>query len=145
MKTFLSQIFLSTLILTNSVISFSQNITDLGRKSYSDIKSMQKTEACEITIGKALTYCVEDGSNITYIFKNNILNGIMFSTPFSSKSEAEIELKKEISAFSTKNRVSPYYMGGQALFRKEDLPYKVSYGLQDRSGTTYLVYYTFLE
>jgi hypothetical protein len=145
MKRLLTQIFITTLILTNCSISFSQNISDLGRKSYSDIKSMQKTDACEITIGKALTYCVEDGSNITYIFKNNILNGIMFSTPFSSKSEAEIELKKEISAFSTKNRISPYSVGGQTLFRKEDVPYKVSYGLQDRSGTTYLVYYTFLD
>jgi hypothetical protein len=126
-------------------ISFSQNINDLGIKTYSEIKSMQKTDACEITVGKALTYCVEDGSYVTYIFKNNTLNGIMFSTPFSSKSEADIELKKEISAFSTKNRISPYSVGGQTLFRKEDVPYKVSYGLQDRSGTTYLVYYTFLE
>jgi hypothetical protein len=145
MKRLLTQIFLAILILTNYSTSFSQNISDLGRKSYSDVKSMQKTDACEITIGKALTYCVEDGSNITYIFKNNILNGIMFSTPFLSKSEAEIELKKEISAFSNKNSVSPFYMGGQALFRKEDVPYKVSFGLQERSGTTYLIYYTFLE
>lgn len=126
-------------------ISFSQNINDLGIKTYFEIKSMQKTDACEITVGKALTYCIEDGSYIDYIFKNNTLNGIMFSTPFSSKSEAEVELKKEISSFSIKNEISPFYMGGQALFRKEGVPYKVSYGLQDRRGTSYLVYYTFLE
>jgi phosphoribosylformimino-5-aminoimidazole carboxamide ribonucleotide (ProFAR) isomerase len=55
MKRLLTQIFLAILILTNYSTSFSQNISDLGRKSYSDVKSMQKTDACEITIGKALT------------------------------------------------------------------------------------------
>jgi hypothetical protein len=136
---------LVTFLLTQYGISFSQNLSDLGRKSFYEIKTMQKTEACEITIGKALSYCVEDGSIVTYIFKNNFLNGIMFSTPFSSKLEAEIALKKEVADFATKNRTTPFYMGGQTLFRKQDVPFTVSYGLQDRSGSTYLVYYTFLE
>jgi hypothetical protein len=138
-------ILISILITTTLSSLFSQDIRDLGTKSFYDIKSREKTGACEITPGKALTYCVEDGSRITYIFENSILYGIMFQTPFLTKSQAEKELNREVSSFAYRNNIEPVYGNGMALFFQPDNPIAVSYGLKDYMGTTYLMYYTFLS
>jgi hypothetical protein len=135
---------LATALITQFGISYSQNISDLGRKSFYEIKAMEKMEPCEITIGKALTYCVEDGSKITYVFENNILRGVMFLTPFLSKSEAESELKKTVNNFATRNSIKPVLENGSATFYNLEIPLSVSYGLKDLSGTTYLFYFTLL-
>jgi len=125
--------------------SFSQNVRDLGKKSFQDVKNMNEIEPCDISSGESLSYCSEGGNRITYIFDNYILKGIMYQTAFLTRTKAEIELEKEVNDFSVRNNVKPVYSNNQALFYYPSNPLTVSYGLKEYNGTTYLIYYTFLS
>jgi hypothetical protein len=124
--------------------AFTQDISDLGRKSFSDIKAMYNIEPCEVTGTKVLSYCVEGGSRINYMFENNKLNGIMFLTSYLTRSQAERGLENEVSVFSDKNKIKPYFSNGSAYFYMENSPFNVSFSVIEFQGTPYLVYYTFL-
>jgi hypothetical protein len=137
-------ILITLILCINTLNLFSQDINDLGKKSYYDVKSMNNVEPCEITFGKVLTYCVTDGSRIAYLFKDNILNGIMFQTPYLTKSQAELALQKEVVNFELKNNIKPSYGNGGALFYYPNSPISVSFGVRDFKGTPYLLYYTWL-
>jgi hypothetical protein len=142
MKPFLLLVTIILIVYSNS---FSQGIKDLGKRSYYEIKAMQKVEPCEITPGKILTYCVTDGSRVVYLFKDNILNGIMFQTPFLTKSKAEEAMEREVLEFQRQIDVKPSYGNGMALFYYPNSPIAVSFGLRDFKGTTFLMYYTWLS
>ncbi len=113
--------------------------------TFQAVKNTNVTEPCEITQGKALSYCVENGNRITYIFENNKLNGIMFLTAFLTRSQAEKELIEEVNTFSTKNNMEPVHLNGMVMFYLPSSPLTVSFGIKEYKGTTYLVYYTFLS
>jgi hypothetical protein len=141
MKSILIILILFSVINT----SFSQRVSDLGRMSFYEVKSNHKDEPCDITYGKALSYCDDGGNFFTYIFNNSILNGIMFCTAFPTKSDAEAELRQEVRNFTNKNNIQPLYTGGNTYFTQEGNPLVVMYGVSDRKGTYYLVYYTYLD
>lgn len=132
----------SLVISTNFV--FCQKVTDLGKMGYREVKTSQDIEPCEVTEGKVLTYCVIDGSRVAYLFKNEVLNGIMFQTPYLSKSQAEAALEREVISFERRNSLRPAFRNGQALFSHPNSNISVSFGLRDFKGTTYLIYYTWL-
>lgn len=50
---------------------------------------------CEVTDKKIITYCIEDGSRMSFLFIDQILNGIMNMTTFSSRYAAEKVLQNE--------------------------------------------------
>ena len=53
------------------------DVTDLGKKSFSEVKNSFSIPACEVTNNEIITYCIEDGSRLSFLFKNRVLNGIM--------------------------------------------------------------------
>ena len=136
---------LSVILLLAFLESFSQNVQDLGKMSFREAKNINEIEPCDITVGKALTYCSEDGSKITYLFDNDKLYSIMFWTAFLTRSRAEIELEKEVSNFADRNNMKPAYGNGIAFFSLPSSPLTVTYALREFKGTTYLVYSTFLS
>ena len=126
-------------------ISFSQGIEDIGKKTFQDIKNMNKIKPCEITENRVLTYCVEGGSRISYIFEDNRLHGIMCLTAYLTRTLAENALEQEVNTFSKRNNITPTYTNGAALFDLSPSPLAVSYGVMGIRGTFYLCYYTFLS
>lgn len=131
-------------VLANTCL-YSQSIDDIGVKTFYEVKAMQDVEPCEVTIGRALTYCVSNGNKLSYIFENNRLKGIMFMTAFDTKIHAELELKKEVSDFYRRNEITPTYTNGITLFIIPKSKLTVTYEVKEYQGTYYLMYYTFLS
>ncbi len=129
---------ITILILFQLNISFSQTLSDIGQKSYSEIKSKNKTEACESSPEKMLTYCVSDGSKISYEFDNNILSGIIFQTLHSSKNDAEIDFKNEVSKMTKQIGIEPLYKNGAAFFYYKNSPIFYAFEVKNFQGQFYL-------
>jgi len=128
---------ISYLIIQNS---FSQiTVNDLGRKTYSQVRAIESVAPCEAD-NLIVTYCVEDGSRLSYLFKNQILDQIITMTAFPTQSSAERQLEKEISEAKTSLGVEPFLMGGQTLFNTLDSPIYVSYGMKIIDGTYFMVH-----
>jgi hypothetical protein len=121
----------------------SQSISDIGRVTYGQVKQMNYNLPCEVTEGRALTYCVEGSHKVTYIFNNNILNGIMTLTAFVSKNAAENELEKEVSNFKSRTGLIPNYSNGSAMFMKPGIAQTVTYSVKLFSDTFYMIHYVF--
>ena len=136
---------LSVILFLAFRVSFSQNIQDLGKMSFIEAKNINEIEPCDITVGKALTYCSEDGNKITYLFDNDKLYSTMFWTAFLNRSKAEIELERVISNFEIRNNTKPAYKNGSAYFFLPSSPLTVSYSIGEFKGTTYLFYSTFIS
>lgn len=116
-------------------------IEDLGNAFYNEVKNSQSVKPCEESPGKALTYCVEDGSKITYTFENYRLTGIINLTAFLLKSQAESELQNEITLYSRKWGIKPYYSNGMAMFFSNKTDISVAFGVTEIEGTYYLATY----
>ena len=121
-----------------------QRIDSFG-KTIQEIRNMHTVDPCEVTPNEVLTYCVENGDKISYMFENNKLNGLMFSTIYPTRYQAEKALENEVEAFSKEANMVPFYNNGQALFSSPDKPLSVVYGVRAFAGNIYLVYYTFLK
>lgn len=105
---------------------------------------MHTDAPCEVTPNKVLTYCVTDGSRISYVFQDNKVTGLMFLTIYLTRYKAEKALEDAVESFSKENNMTPFYNNGKAIFSKPDVPLSVSYGIGEFGGNIYLVYYTFL-
>jgi hypothetical protein len=44
-------------------------VTDLQKKSFSKVQNSFSIPACEITNNNLITYCVENGSRLSFLFK----------------------------------------------------------------------------
>ena len=122
--------------------SFSQiNVNDLGKKTFYDVKNAYTITPCEVTDRLIITYCVEDGSRLSFLFKNQILNGIMTMTAFSSKYAAENNLESEISKEKTSLGIEPYITNGKTIFNNLDSPIFITYGIEYTNQTFYTVHY----
>ena len=134
--------FLSLTILNvNAQYGRQIGLEDLGKTFYTEVKNSQSINPCEESPGKALTYCVEDGSKITYTFDNYKLTGIVNLTAFLLKSQAESELQNEINLYSRKWGIKPYYSNGMAMFFSNNTDVSVSFGITEIEGTYYLATY----
>ena len=134
--------FLSLTILNvNAQYGRQIGLEDLGKTFYTEVKNSQSIKPCEESPGKALTYCVEDGSKITYTFDNYKLTGIVNLTAFLLKSQAESELQNEINLYSRKWGIKPYYSNGMAMFFSNNTDVSVSFGITEIEGTYYLATY----
>jgi hypothetical protein len=123
--------------------AYSQELNDLGVITYQQVIKMNSTNPCEETLNKVLTYCVEDGSYISYTFKYNKLNGIIFLTPYLNKSIADRALENDVSTFSSKVRKQPIYKSGMAYFPMTS-EIGVSFEVINYNGTYYVNYSTLL-
>ena len=120
--------------------SFSQiTVNDLGRKTYSQVRAIESVYPCEAD-NLIVTYCVEDGSRLSYLFKNQVLDQIMTMTAFPTQSSAERQLEREIAEAKSLLGVEPFIMGGQTLFNTLDSPIFVSYGVSVLNQTYYMVH-----
>jgi hypothetical protein len=118
-------------------------IEDLGNAFYNEVKNSQSVKPCEESPGKALTYCVEDGSKITYTFENYKLTGIVNHTAFPLKSQAEAEYIRVIHEQTRKTGIRPHYSNGMALFNSSNTNISLAFQVVEISGTYYLAnYYT---
>jgi hypothetical protein len=134
--------FLSLTVLNvNAQYGRQIGLEDLGKTFYTEVKNSQSIKPCEESPGKALTYCVEDGSKITYTFDNYKLTGIVNLTAFLLKSQAESELQNEINLYSRKWGIKPYYSNGMAMFFSNNTDVSVSFGITEIEGTYYLATY----
>jgi hypothetical protein len=122
--------------------SYSQiNLKDLGKKSYNEVLSSESISPCEITEKKTLTYCVENGSKISYIFNNQILSAIITMTAFPSQYSAEKELENEISKTKKSLGVEPRISNGNTIFNTLESPIMVSFSVNYVNQTYFLVHY----
>ena len=125
--------------------SYSQSVSDLGKRTYSEVKMSQSSYPCEETYNEILTYCAQGGHKISYMFKRGILNGIAVSTAHSTRYSAERELDKEVSGFQSRTGIVPLRSGGQTIFSTRYSPVSTAHGVQNVGGTYYYVQYHFLN
>ena len=116
-------------------------LEDLGKTYYSDVKNSQSIKPCEESPGKALTYCVEDGSKISYTFNNYKLTGIVHYTAYPLKYQAEAEFERVINEQSRKTGIRPFYSNGMALFNNSNSNISLAFQVTEIGGTFYLANY----
>jgi hypothetical protein len=138
---FLFAILSLTALNVNAQYGREIGLEDLGKTYYSEVKNSQLIKPCEETPGKSLIYCVEDGSKINYTFENYRLSAIINLTAFLLKSQAEAELQNEITLYSRKWGIKPYYSNGMAMFFSSNTDISVSFGVTEIEGTYYLATY----
>jgi uncharacterized membrane protein len=138
MKIFL--LFISLFVFNNG---FSQtSVNDFGKKTFDEVMNTESYSPCEVTEKKTITYCVEDGSRISFLFNNHqILYGIMTMTAFSSKYAAEKELENEISKSKSSLGILPRISNGKTIFNTLESPIFVSYSVEFVNQTYFLVHY----
>ena len=121
-------------------------LDDLGKIYYSDVKNLESIKPCEETQGKALMYCVGDGSKISYLFTNFKLTSIIYFTAYPSKYKAEVELEKVINEQSRNTGIEPSYSNGLTLFKRSNSNIILAFQVVESGGTYYLAnYYTLVD
>jgi hypothetical protein len=121
-------------------------LEDLGRIYYSEVKNLQSIKPCEETQGKALMYCVGDGSKISYLFTNFKLTSIIYFTAYPLKYKAEAEFERVINEQSRKTGIQPSYSKGMAIFKWSNSNIILSFQVLEVGGTYYLAnYYTLVD
>ncbi len=132
--------------LFTGLLFFNQAISqvtafDLGKKKFDDVVNLHSNSPCELIDKRVLTYCVEDGSKISYVFKNQILQGIMYMTAYSSKYAAERELEIEITKNKASLGIIPNVINGKAIFDKLESPIFMTLSVEYFNQKYYLVNY----
>lgn len=117
--------------------SYTQSFKDLGTLTFENAKKSNTSNPCSETRNEVLKYCVQDGSFIFYTFKNNVLNGIIFLTPYLTKKQAEIALQNDVLSFANKVGKQPIYSAGKALFPMSS-ELGVTFELVEFDGTYYV-------
>ncbi len=121
-------------------------LEDLGKIYYSDVKNSQSLKPCEESSGKSLTYCVGDGSKISYVFTNYKLTSIIYFTAYPSKYKAEVELEKVINEQSRNTGIQPSYSNGLTLFKRSNSNIVLAFQVLEAGGIYYLAnYYTLVD
>ncbi len=123
-------------------MSWSQvGIADIGKKDFYAVKRSFNILPCEVTNNQVLTYCVENGSRLSFLFTNQTLNGIMYMTAFATRNAAERELETEISNEKRSLGIEPFITNGKVIFNTLDSPIFISYAVEYTNGTYFLVQY----
>jgi hypothetical protein len=117
------------------------NVNDLGKKTFYEVKSAFSIQPCEVTDNLIVTYCVEDGSRLSFLFKNRVLNGIMTMTAFSSQYGAEKVLDFEISKLKSELGIQPATVNGKTIFNTPESPIFTTFSVEYVNKTFYLVHY----
>lgn len=142
---------MKSIVVCLIVISSSkaQGVQDLGVMSSSKLKSIYYNNyginPCENTNDKVITYCVDGGSKMSFLFEFDRLNGIMMMDPYISEYRANSELEKAVNDFKVKNGVYPTYSNGAAVFFKQGVSFAYSLSVRNFKGTYYLLSYWFLN
>jgi hypothetical protein len=119
-------------------VLFSQNVSDLGKMTFEQVKILQSVSPCETTGNKALRYCSEEGNSILYTFENNKLNGIVFLNAFLTRATAEEQLTKMVNNFTDIVGKKPAIINGMAVFNITD-SIMVTYVIKEFQGTYFVV------
>jgi hypothetical protein len=117
------------------------NVNDLGKKRFDEVIKSESNSPCEVTENKIITYCVEDGSKLSFLFKNQVLNGIITMTAFSSRNAAERELENEILNSKSSLGIEPYISNGKTMFNSLESPIFVTLSVEYVNKTYFLVHY----
>lgn len=128
------------ILLLFPLLSFSQ--IEIG-KTRSQIIAQYSQAPC-MTDSGVLTWCVSNGDMISYTFENNRCINIMFSTLYSSKYEADIELEKAINSFARDVNETPIKKGKYAFFRKRN-GVAISFYVSKYKNSTYYVIQQYLK
>lgn len=116
--------YLLIALLLTPFVSFSQ----LDKIGYTKTQVMSSinVEPCKSSYND-IWYCGENGSLISYRFKNNIVNSVMYMWEFNSKYEADEDVKKEISKAKIEYG-RPDMKGDQAFWITENFLIHIFYG-----------------
>ena len=117
------------------------DVTDLGKKSFSEIQNSFSISACEVTNDEVLVYCVENGSKLTLLFKNGVLDGIISMTSFPTQYSAERKLELEIEREKSSLGIEPFISNGLTTFNTLDSPVFVTYSVDYVNQTYYMIHY----
>jgi|APGre2960657444_1045066.scaffolds.fasta_scaffold83036_1 hypothetical protein len=121
--------------------SFSQiNVNDIGKKTFYEVKNAFSVSPCEVKDKAVLTYCIENGSKNSFIFTNQVLDGIIIMTAFSSQYAAEKDLEYEISRETSSLGIKPFITGGKTFFSTPESPIFVTYSVEYINRTYYMVH-----
>ena len=127
-----------------SLLSFSQDLNDLGILSFDQTKKMNSSPPCEETTNKYLQYCVEDGSNICYTFNNyQKLNGIIFMKPYGTKSQAERAFENDVLEFSNNVGKQAINKNGKTFFSVTS-ELGATFEVTNFNGTFYVIFSSLL-
>ena len=139
--------FLISAFLLNVFLGYAQSISgleDFG-KSTDEVKKMFDFTPCEVTQNKIITYCVEGGSRLSFLFTNDKVSGVCYQTIYLTRNQAEKALEEEVASFSKTNNLIPSVNNGNALFYMPGIHLNVSYKVGEFNNNIYLLYYTFLS
>jgi len=117
------------------------DVTDLGKKSFSEVQNSFSFPACEVTNDEVITYCVENGSRLTFLFKNRVLNGIMTMTSFPTQYSAERELELEIKREKSSIGIEPFISNGKTMFNTLNSPVFITYSVEYFNQSYYMIHY----
>ena len=116
--------YLLLAIVLTPVVAFSQ-IDKIGY-SKAQIINSNNGDPCKTTYD-GVWYCGINGSLINYTFKNNLVNSVMYMWEFNSKSEADLDVQKEIAKYKT-SYGRPEMKGDQAFWFSGNLLIHIFYG-----------------
>ena len=121
---------------------FSQiNVSDLGEKSFYQVREAFAIVPCEVTDNLMITYCVEDGSRLSFLFQNEVLNGIMTMTAYSSQYAAEKDLESIIKREQYALGIVPFKSNGATIFNTLESSIYISYTVEYTNQNYYLTHY----
>jgi hypothetical protein len=119
---------------------FSQiGVFDIGIKTFDEVKNSESIAPCEVTLDKNLTYCVQNGSYLSYTFENKVLNGIITMDACSSQYAAERKLEDEISREKSSLGIEPSVINGKTYFRADYSPIIIAYSVAYLKQTYFMV------
>ncbi len=119
---------------------FSQiGVFDIGKKTFDEVKNSESITPCEVTLDKTLTYCVQNGSYLSYTFENQVLVGIITMEACSSQYAAERKLEVEISREKSSLGIEPSVINGKTYFRADYSPIIIAYSVAYLKQTYFMV------
>jgi len=122
MKKIIITCILSLLLLP----SFGLSQIDKIGYSKTQVLSSVSGEPCK-TDQYSIWYCDENGGLVNYGFEYNKVNSVTYMTNFSSRYQAEQDVKKEINKYKDVYG-KPTMKGNEAYFFRGDLLVMISYG-----------------
>jgi len=133
------RLILNLLFLFIPIFCFSQDVSDIGKMTYYEVKKSQRYSPCEETPNEILTYCVQGGHKISFFFRNRILFGIANSTAHSTRYSAERDLDKNISDFQRNTGIVPIRESGNTIFASTNSPILSAHKVEFLDGTYFYI------
>lgn len=135
---------ISCILLLIPLVSISQRDIDLFGKSKNYVVSFKNKQwgigPCDVD-SKIVTYCVSDGSRISFIFNNSLgnLSDIIMMSPSIGQYSAEAKVSELISNTKLSIGVEPTYNKGTAYFMQPGVSIQLSFAASFVEGSYWVV------